>query len=345
MTSPKRPSSPVYSGYNPSATPVKSTPSFAAWRKTWCEAQPARPRGAAGFNAFKDDISVFRGLDHPTRVGVGGHCSADSFLTGTAHTAAVKGPSLDQVAAAEHGHKTRYPSLVLGNEGGIGGSGTSTTLSYDRFGFPIASLSDIREIYNALFNADPDQRGRQKGDIQRMERWIDTPKPEVDADTLSLAATVSEPGTFIRTMYDLIYLAFKTDSTRYATYMLMSMSSRTLGLGSTHHGMAHKPTDKLGEFDKFQSDLIVELVQKLIQETNQARNTRNGCSSSPIPSPHSLHETVDTKRPRECEAWSAHPEKRGMGHRRKTVLISFCGGRCVCACGACASPFFSGVSS
>ena len=85
--------------------------------------------------------------------------------------------------------------------------------------------------------------------IERMEAWSDTPKPEVDSSNLSLKATVNEPERFIDTMYDLIYLAFKTDSTRYATYMLQSMidgpwnemPKNALGLPTGHHRLAHGP--------------------------------------------------------------------------------------------------------
>ncbi|MGE4632763.1 MAG: DUF1552 domain-containing protein, partial [Planctomycetota bacterium] len=80
----------------------------------------------------------------------------------------------------------------------------------------------------------------------------------------------------IRTMYNLIYLAFKTDSTRYATYMLQSMNSSewdnipiALGLGVTHHLLAHNAVqggghlEKLGRYDKFQADLLAEFITKL----------------------------------------------------------------------------------
>jgi hypothetical protein len=77
-------------------------------------------------------------------------------------------------------------------------------------------------------------------------------------------------------MYNLIYLAFKTDSTRYATYMLQSMNgewggiSTSLGLGANHHGLAHNATSlggghfaKLGKYDKFEADLLAEFITKL----------------------------------------------------------------------------------
>jgi hypothetical protein len=77
-------------------------------------------------------------------------------------------------------------------------------------------------------------------------------------------------------MYNLIYLAFKTDSTRYATYMLQSMNGGkwdnipiALGLGVTHHLLAHNAVQggahfvKLGKYDKFQADLLAEFITKL----------------------------------------------------------------------------------
>ena len=113
-------------------------------------------------------------------------------------------------------------------------------------------------------------------EIERMERWTATPKPKVPTDELALNASVQDPATFIRTMYNLIYLAFKTDSTRYATYMLQSMNSSkwdnipiALGLGVTHHLLAHNAAKgaaqavPLGKYDKFQGDLLAEFITKL----------------------------------------------------------------------------------
>ncbi len=276
-------------------------------------------KSMASFNSLAKHITVLQGLEHPQCVSAGGHSTADSFLTGSNPAAAVKSPSLDQIAAMTHGHKTRYPSLVLGNEGGLGGEGRSNTLSYNQFGRGVPSTNNLRGLYDAMFNSDPalqkkqrqrlskDQRRvdrvlesyremkRQLGrddsrklehymqalrdvekEIERMELWAETPKPQVPADGLALNASVKDPAAFIRTMYNLIYLAFKTDSTRYATYMLQSMNSSkwdnipiALGLGVTHHLLAHNAVqggvhlEKLGQYDKFQADLLAEFITKL----------------------------------------------------------------------------------
>jgi hypothetical protein len=275
-------------------------------------------KSMAAFNPLAKRITVVKGLEHPGCVSAGGHQTGDSFLTGSHVNSAVKSPSFDQIASMTHGHKTRYPSLVLGNEGGMGSIGISKTLSYNRFGNPIPASNDIRGLFDAMFNSDPElqkgQRSRLASDkhrldhvldsyhglkrqlgrddsqkldqymqalrdvekeIQRMQRWVATPKPQVPNDGLALNASEKDPAAFIRTMYNLIYLAFKTDSTRYATYMLQSMNAEwgkisiALGLGPGHHVLAHNATlggghlEKLGKYDKFQADLLAEFITKL----------------------------------------------------------------------------------
>ena len=271
--------------------------------------------------ADKGKVSVFRGLDHPQVASINGHSSADSFLTGSNPEGTSGSPSIDQMAAMAHGKRTRFPSLVLGNEGGLGATGSSLTLSYNRSGRAIPSSNDLLALYNRLFNSDPAIIQKEKAlyarngalvdrvlesaksmqrrvsaddnrkigsylesirsvekNIERMEAWSDTPKPEVDPSNLSLKATVNEPELFIDTMYDLIYLAFKTDSTRYATYMLQSMidgpwnemPKNALGLPTGHHRLAHgaagsgrKAMENLGAYDKFQGDRLGRFLGKM----------------------------------------------------------------------------------
>ena len=290
-----------------------------SWYPKVVDGQMRFGKSMEAFNPLAKHVTIVKGLEHPHCVSAGGHSTADSFLTGSNPAAAVKSPSLDQIAAMTHGHKTRYPSLVLGNEGGLGGEGRSNTLSYNQFGRGVPSSNNLRGLYDAMFNADPDLQKKQhrrlakdkrrvdrvlasyremkrklgrddsqklehylhalrdvEKEIERMERWTATPKPKVPTDELALNASVQDPAAFIRTMYNLIYLAFKTDSTRYATYMLQSMNSGkwdnvpiALGLGVTHHQLAHNAVqggvkvDNLGKYDKFQGDLLAEFITKL----------------------------------------------------------------------------------
>ena len=290
-----------------------------SWYPKLVDGQMQFGKSMEAFNPLAKHVTIVKGLEHPHCVSAGGHSTADSFLTGSNPAAAVKSPSLDQIAAMTHGHKTRYPSLVLGNEGGLGGEGRSNTLSYNQFGRGVPSSNNLRGLYDAMFNSDPDLQKKQhlrlakdkrrvdrvlvsyremkrklgrddsqklehylhalrdvEKEIERMERWTATPKPKVPTDELALNASVQDPAAFIRTMYNLIYLAFKTDSTRYATYMLQSMNSSkwdnipiALGLGVTHHVLAHNAAKgaaqavPLGKYDKFQGDLLAEFITKL----------------------------------------------------------------------------------
>ena len=77
----------------------------------------------------------------------------DVFATGADMTASEKtnNVSVDQVAAKLNGHHTRYPSLVLGTEGGTGSYGSAKTLSHYGPGRPIPSMHRPQEIFNRLF--------------------------------------------------------------------------------------------------------------------------------------------------------------------------------------------------
>ena len=56
--------------------------------------------------------------------------------------------------------------------------------------------------------------------VENAKRWLYIPLPQVEVDHLNLDITPEEPRTYLQIMYELIYLAFKTDSTRVATYQI-----------------------------------------------------------------------------------------------------------------------------
>ena len=88
-------------------------------------------------------------------------------------------------------------------------------------------LEDARSLNNSLSKHDQDtlaeylQSVREtEAKIEKAERWLNMPLPQIDADHLKLDITHEDPRTYLQTMYELIYLAFKTDTTRVATYQL-----------------------------------------------------------------------------------------------------------------------------
>jgi len=168
--------------------------------------------------------------------------------------------SLDQEFAAHVGDQTRLASLVLSTDGGTGTPRGAHTLSFNRSGKAIPAQHRPKRIFDMLFvkndkdaarrlalsqsaldslSADAlslrktlsgsDQRTLDEYlqsvrdteiKVEKAKRWINIPLPKVDVDHLQLDITPEDPRTYLQTMFELIYLAFKTDSTRIATYQI-----------------------------------------------------------------------------------------------------------------------------
>ncbi len=139
--------------------------------------------------------------------------------------------------------------------------------------------------------------------IQRSQAWLDRTLPKVDADSVNLDADRKNPEEFIRCMYDLIYIALRTDSTRYATFMTESEASSgtdlwnyatyALGYKGATHDIAHKrPEDFSGLWDKWRADQHAYFLNRLKEtkegEGNMLDHTINLWGSS---HPHGSHES------------------------------------------------------
>lgn len=273
----------------------------------------------------RDDITVLGGLSHPKGRKMGGHDTGDTFLTGAflnnkyLHNTV----SFDQVAAQAFGDQTRFSSLVLSSDGGVGEPTRSSTLSYDTKGRPIPALNQPQQIFDRFFGSGDaglianrrrlksasgmlDQvledskslrgrLGRQDQDkldeylasvrqiedrVKRAQQWLEIPRPELrdeERDSLHLESDDKAPLLFIRTMYDLIYLAFRTDSTRVATYQITNMADASSksgkfpqleGFKDSLHTLAHgwnKPEGavELGKWDRFMAEQLGYFLDRL----------------------------------------------------------------------------------
>ena len=239
-------------------------------------------------NDLKDRVTMLQGLSHNNNMG--GHASADGFLTGTPIING-KGKntiSVDQVLADKYGQETRFSSMVLSIDGGIGAPSRANTLSFNRDGLPIPALSNLKQIFNRMFSVSSQQQmlaelkkkksilddvleatkdvkrkfGKQdqakleeylasvrslEKRIHREEAWIGKPLPEIDTSGLKLEATLEDPSDYLSSMFDLIYLAFQTDMTRYSTFQIGNQDNiglthaftKKLGMANGHHAMAH----------------------------------------------------------------------------------------------------------
>ncbi|WP_202921658.1 DUF1552 domain-containing protein [Anatilimnocola aggregata] len=132
---------------------------------------------------FRDHMTVLSGLRQT--YDDNGHLAADTFLTGAKATS--NAVSVDQVAAEHLGKDVQFPSLVLG-PGGTGTVKWSSTLSYDRKGRPIPSISDAGALFQKLFVAPTDAAVREtEARISRNESILDG----LEAQTVALRKSIS----------------------------------------------------------------------------------------------------------------------------------------------------------
>jgi hypothetical protein len=277
------------------------------------------------FEPLREQVTVLGGLSHPAGRKMGGHDTGDIFLTGANFSGSTyrNSISLDQYIASHVGAQTRFGSLVLSSDGGVGEPSRSTTLSFTAQGRPIPAISNPRQIFDRLFGDGDASSKNQKRllentgsmldqvlensrsmksrlgkqdqrkldeylssirDIEqrvnRSQAWLDIPKPVVVQDAINITADQNSPVEYMQAMYDLIFLAFQTDSTRLATYMLGQVAGATtianafpacLGLPGNWHGLAHGQgkndgAKSLGRFDQ----LLAQQVSRFITRLHEA---------------------------------------------------------------------------
>jgi hypothetical protein len=101
----------------------------------------------------RNEMSILGGLSHPFSRNVLGHMAGDSFLTGGDLRGEYNNSiSVDQVAAEKLSKYTRFRSLTLSTDGGVGYKSRTSTLSFNSAGKPIPSEHRQREIFERYFS-------------------------------------------------------------------------------------------------------------------------------------------------------------------------------------------------
>jgi hypothetical protein len=117
--------------------------------------------------------------------------------------------------------------------------------------------------------------------IEQMEKWQNIPLKKFNTDHLDLAATIQEPEKYIRSMLDLMVLAFEIDLTRVSNYMLVREDN--LGIGThfattlfnfpDHHRMSHCKDEatykKWAQYDRFLSTQLNYLLDRLQESKSE----------------------------------------------------------------------------
>lgn len=115
-----------------------------------------------------------------------------------------------------------------------------------------------------------------EGQVRRSESWIDVPRPKVEAGDLNLDVSHTsgeDLQQYLRTMFDLIFLAFRSDTTRVATFQIAPEVANHpftpfLGFPDAYHGLSHHGGDpdalsKLAKIDRFHLEQLAAFLGKL----------------------------------------------------------------------------------
>ena len=233
--------------------------------------------------------------------------------------------SIDQAISNFHSGKTQLDCMPLSTVGGVGNISRTYTLSFDKDGKGIPAWSNLKEIYERMYGASSPaaqarlrekqhllneihadakdlQRKLGKEDQATLDEYLDAIsglEKKIENDrlwaqkgaaaappTMNLEIEFTDVENYIRAMYDLMYLAFKADITRVATYQIASEGgtaptnnlSKQIGMKKDLHQLSHsaaKSDDGFkdwGLWDQF-------VARQLAYFINRLKETKEGDAS------------------------------------------------------------------
>ena len=234
----------------------------------------------------RGSVTPISGLFHPNSFGIA-HAATQTWLTGARHGPADRNTvSVDQLIAGVTGFKTRFPSLQLSNQGhrlGVSADGVqlpaerNPAVVFKRFFMEPAGgvaqqrrrlnrkesmldlvLGDAKSLAKKLGQEDRGRLDQYLGAVREVEKrtkraetWLETPRPKIDpgvAGKLNRNVPLERLGEYLRTMYDIIVLAFRTDMTRVVTFNTGNEGTGPavpeIGVNRDRHSLSHHNGNK-----------------------------------------------------------------------------------------------------
>lgn len=227
----------------------------------------------------RNDFTVISGTSHPDVDG--GHAASKSWLTGAPHPGAANftnSISIDQLAAKQIGLQTRFAYMAMGGQISVSGNGVNVPGSpwpshYFEAMFvegrpqeKAAQIERLREgqsVLDAVTAAARRMRLRISRDDQhkldqyftsvreaeqqlhKTEQWQHKPKPKVDVKSMPPIRDQAQIEAKSKQLYDMMYLALQTDSTRLITHAIgdSSLVPVLRGVSMTYHNLSHHGQD------------------------------------------------------------------------------------------------------
>jgi len=229
----------------------------------------------------RDVITPISGMYHPRGLGHHHNCST-IWLTGAKIGQAERNSiSVDQLMATVTAPQTRFPSIELSNQGhslsyntdGIrlpaqanpgvvfrelfeepqGGVDKQRRGLQRRDSILDAVIDEAAALDRQLGKADKGRLEQYLTSVrevelrtQRADKWLDVPRPKVapaDRSRMNRSISLEQLGDYLRTMYDIIVLAFQTDLTRVATFSTGNEGTGPavpeIGVKQDRHSLSH----------------------------------------------------------------------------------------------------------
>jgi hypothetical protein len=229
----------------------------------------------------RDIITPFSGLYHPHGLGHHHNCSTIWLTGGKIGQSERNTISVDQLMATVTAPQTRFSSIELSNQGHslsynadgiqLPAQGNPGVVFRELFEEPKGGVASQRRglqrrgsILDAVIDEaatlDRQLGSADKGRLeqylnavreveirtQRADKWLDIPRPKVEnavASQLNRDISLERLGEYLRTMYDILVLAFQTDITRVATFSTgnegTGPSVPEIGVRQDRHSLSH----------------------------------------------------------------------------------------------------------
>jgi hypothetical protein len=235
----------------------------------------------ASLEKHRKVITPISGLHHPHGLGNHHNCSTIWLTGGKIGPSERNTISVDQLMAQVTAPQTRFSSIEMSNQGHslaystdgiqLPAQASPGLVFREMFMEPQGGIAKQRRglkrrasILDAVLDEShslgkqlgKDDRGRLEQYLtsvreveirtHRADKWLDTPRPKVDPGVqskLNRDVSLERLGEYLRTMYDIIVLAFQTDITRVATFSTGNEGSGPavpeIGVRQDRHSLSH----------------------------------------------------------------------------------------------------------
>ena len=136
-------------------------------------------------------------------------------------------------------------------------------------------MDDTRRMQRQLDATDRDKLDQYLTGVREVEARVQRAAqfgPNVDPKVATPAGIPSSQAEYVDLMYDMMLLAFQTDSTRIATFLLGhdgdNRSFSEIGISEGHHDLTHHQNnperiEKVAKIDKWYADRFAAFLQKM----------------------------------------------------------------------------------